>query len=33
VEACLAADPHFANGLNVAKGHIVHPAVRAALGV
>jgi alanine dehydrogenase len=33
VEACLASDPHFANGLNVAKGQIVHPAVRAALGL
>jgi alanine dehydrogenase len=33
VEACLASDKHFANGLNVAKGRIVHPAVRAALGL
>jgi alanine dehydrogenase len=32
VEAYLASDKHFANGLNVAKGRIVHPAVRAALG-
>jgi alanine dehydrogenase len=33
VEAMLASDKHFANGLNVAKGQIVHPAVRAALGL
>ena len=33
VEACLASDKHFANGLNVAKGQIVHPAVKAALGL
>jgi alanine dehydrogenase len=32
VEAYLASDRHFADGLNVAKGRIVHPAVRAALG-
>jgi alanine dehydrogenase len=33
VEAYLASDSHFADGLNIAKGRIVHPAVRAALGV
>jgi alanine dehydrogenase len=33
VEAFLASDKHFANGLNVAKGQIVHPAVRQALGL
>ncbi|HTK33857.1 MAG TPA: alanine dehydrogenase [Caulobacteraceae bacterium] len=27
----MLADPHFADGLNVAAGQIIHPAVRAAL--
>jgi alanine dehydrogenase len=31
VSAYLAADAHFADGLNVAKGELIHPAVRAAL--
>ncbi len=33
VEAYLAADLHFAAGLNIAKGQVIHPAVKAALGL
>jgi alanine dehydrogenase len=31
VDAYLASDTHFAGGLNVAKGELIHPAVKAAL--
>jgi alanine dehydrogenase len=32
-EAAMKADPHLANGLNVAGGKIMHPAVAEALGL
>ncbi len=31
-QAAVAADAHLANGLNVANGRVVHPAVAEALG-
>lgn len=32
VDKVLASDPHVRNGLNITKGKLIHPAVRAALG-